>query len=761
VFLALIGAVCIGVAVGVISLAVMSPWLGLTLTPAPDGRGVLITAIAADGPAKATGISPGEQLVGIGPRVAPSHTNEGLIRLDPGDLMEEPDTLPSYAHIAAFMQRQSELVSILHQRQVKLLVQATANAPIREIVVEPAPRPMGALPLVFWIQLFSGLSSVFIAGWVSTLSRYRLAGGLFVLSGIFMALSALTAAIYSTRELAIDGTLFAVLGSLNHVGALGFGASMIALFAMYPKRLVPVPLLIPLGLITLTVITLDVTAMLPSPLYGLHLPVVTQMALIIAFIGAQWLAARDEPANRAAMRWMGLSVILGCSMFLGGVAIPMVLDWGQVLTQGYTFAFFAMIYAGIALGIRRYRLFDLGDWSFRILFYAGGAVLFLAVDAILIWLLHVERAPALGIALALVGLIYLPVRDMLARRMLARNDLEQHELVAASLKVAFAPNLAEREGRWHGLLKELFQPAEIAVAAHPVAEAVLDEEGLVLNVPAIAGSPPLRLAYRSQGKALFSPADEKLLAQLLSLIGQADEGRLAYERGVAQERRRIAKDLHDDVGARLLTGLHGVDGQTRPLLQAAISDIRAIVSGLEGEQIALSRALAEIRHETARRLEAAAIALEWPLVEWPLGNLWQAGSQDDPLLDYAQSKALMSAVREIVSNIVRHSGASQVWGKTVLSRQGPMVNLVMDITDNGQGFDAGGDRGVGNGSELVIAKGFGLKNIRERMEEIGGELVISSTQVGTSVSLSLPIDTGYDHLRAGAAASDSRSPAAP
>ncbi len=203
----------------------------------------------------------------------------------------------------------------------------------------------------------------------------------------------------------------------------------------------PVPLLIPLALVTLMVITLDVAAMLPSPLYGIHLPVVTQMALIIAFIVAQWLAARDEPANRAAMRWMGLSVILGCSVFFGGVAIPMVLDWGQVLTQGYTFAFFAMIYAGIALGIRRYRLFDLGEWSFRILFYAGGAVLFLAVDAILIWLLHVERAPALGIALVLVGLIYLPARDMLARRMLARNDLEQHELFAASLKVAFAPNL--------------------------------------------------------------------------------------------------------------------------------------------------------------------------------------------------------------------------------------------------------------------------------------------------------------------------------
>ncbi len=178
VFLAFIGAVCIAVAVVVISLALASPWMGLALSAAPDGRGVRITAVASDGPAKPTGISPGEQLVGLGPAVAaPSRTFEDVLRLDPSDLMEEPDTLPSYQEIAAFMQRQSEFVAILRNRQVRLLIQTTPNTPIREIVIEPAARPISALPLVFWVQLLSGLSSVFIAGWVSTLSRYRLAAG--------------------------------------------------------------------------------------------------------------------------------------------------------------------------------------------------------------------------------------------------------------------------------------------------------------------------------------------------------------------------------------------------------------------------------------------------------------------------------------------------------------------------------------------------------------------------------------------------------
>ncbi len=51
----------------------------------------------------------------------------------------------------------------------------------------------------------------------------------------------------------------------------------------------------------------------------------------------------------------------------------------------------------------------------------------------------------------------------------------------------------------------------------------------------------------------------------------------------------------------------------------------------------------------------------------------------------------MSATREIVTNVIRHSGASQVWGKTLLLRHGPMLQLVIDIVDNGRGFDVGDD----------------------------------------------------------------------
>lgn len=741
--LPLIGAFCIMVGAVVVHTATRYPSLGLSLAPHPDGHSVLVGAVRSGGPADAAGLGAGGRLIGLAPTPF-ADGRPGLIVLEPRDVMEEPDTLPSYEAMASFTDRQNRLSGILRRPSVTLLVAADDRALPRQFVVAPEARPISSLPPVFWVQLVSGLSSVVIAGWILTLSRQRLAAGLFVLSGLGMALSALSAAIYSTRELAIPGDLFQTLSALNHIGALTFGAAMIALFAVYPRRLVHPGVPIAIGAVTALVILLDITAMGPSPLFGIHLPALVQMAIIIGFIVAQWRASRGEPANRAALRWMGLSVVLGCSVFLGGVAVPMILDQRQILTQGYTFAFFAMIYAGIALGIRRYRLFDLGTWSFRILFYAGGGILLLAVDVSLVWLLHVERAPALGLSLLLVGFLYLPIRDALARYFLARNVLEPHELFAASLNVAFAPNLAERGKRWHGLLSELFGAAEMTALPDAVSEPAIDGEGLALSVPAIVGSPPLRLVYRSQGQALFSPADAQLVRQLLSLVEQADDGRLAYERGVARERKRIAQDLHDDVGARLLSGLHTVDGETQSILKAALSDIRAIVSGLEGERIVLARALAEMRYEAGHRLEAAGIALTWPLLDEHAEDV-----VSDLPLDYSQSKALMSAVREIITNVIRHSGAKRVSATVQLLSLGGIHRLRIKIADDGQGL---GQRSQGH-------PGFGMKNIGQRISEIGGEFTASEGSPGTHIVLELPLAAGSDRSRGPSA--DAVRPAAP
>ncbi|MFH1341235.1 MAG: ATP-binding protein [Pseudomonadota bacterium] len=698
-----------------IAAAIFQPWLGVTLAADPVREAIVINGVA-NGPAKASGVAAGSRLFSIGPAAA-SGPEQAPIGLLPSDLSEDPDGLPTYRDVSTFMERQSDLVRMLSGARLQLhLVDLNGNATTG--MVHPQRRPIAELPAVFWVQLFSGSAGLLIGVWVWALRRDDLGATMFALSGLGLFLSAMPAAVYSTRELAIDGRLFTWLSALNHVGAHLFGAAIIALFLSYPRRLVRPASLLVLPLTLVPWFVADVAHALPGPVVGMYVPMLMQMVTIVGLVVVQWRLARHDPVALAALRWLGLSVIVGAGAFTIAIAVPLLLGAEPAISQGYAFTFFVLVYAGIALGIRRYRLFELGDWAFRILFYAGAAAVLLAIDAALIGLVQLDPGPALAVSLLIVSFAYLPLRDALWRRMNRQRQLKDHEVFAAMSEVAFALTPAERSHLWHKLLMRLFDPLELIPAGHEVSEASAAEDGLELLVPAAASSAALRLRYPYAGKGLFGPQQAMLARQLTSLLAKAETSRNAYERGVLEERHRIARDLHDDVGARLLTGLNVADGSTRPILHAALSDIRAIISGLTGASASLDRILAEARYETANRLQAVGIELDWTLPDERTKSM---------IFDYRQSKALVSSVREIISNVIRHAKASRVCTTLTISE----TEIMLSIADDG-----GAIRNRPGASEL--AGGFGLSNIRQRVEELGGRLTVRSAAGGFTVAIMLP-----------------------
>ena len=688
------------------------PWFGLQLAAAPDGSGVVVVerdqALYPEG----IGLNVGARLQGI------SLPGQAMLPVTAEDLVAEPDSLGTYAALNAFFARQSQFHTVLTDpgKRIELHLDDPDTGPV---VLQTAVnfRPFAALPDGFWVQLLTGIGAVMIAGWVWALRPRRLATALFLASALGMTMSTATSAIYANRVLAIDGGLFAILQPINSIGAYTFGIAMIGLLLVYPIALVPrhwLWLLVPIEALGVLLI---VTQTGPGP-WQLYIFVALATLAILGAIGVQFWRTRHDPAERAALGWLGLSIALGCLAYTLLGALP-VLFHSPGLPQTHVTGVLIIIYVGLALGLSRFRLFELGDWAYRVLFYASGAILMLLIDMALIVMLNLDAAPALGLSLALVAFVYLPLRDFIWRRIAARRPVPQHELFSSALDVAFAPSAAESAGRWRDLLTSLFDPLEIE-PSEPVVMPELRDDGLVLQLPAIAGSPPLRLVYPYSGRGLFSPSDVKLAANLAMLTERAEESRQAYMRGVGEERRRMARDLHDDVGARLLSGLHTADERTRPTLQAALSDIRAIVSGLAGEEAELDLVLAQIRHEAARRLEAAAIALDWPLpdIEMP-----------DIRLDYRVHKALTSAVREIVSNVIRHSGA----GNLVVEAAAAGDRLFLRFSDDGSGLSAEALAGD--------SQGFGLKNLRQRFEDLGGNVRFTNTS-GTLIELDLPLALG-------------------
>lgn len=680
----------------VIRLATTQPWLGLRLS-GPIAQPV------AGGPASAL---PKDAVV-----VAITGDNGDTIQLEPTDLLEEPDVSPSYEAMARFFERQERLANALAGSVVTLTLSGG-----RDVALSPFPeRPLSDLPTAFWVQLFVGGASFLIGAWVWSLRRDDAASRLLAAVGASTLTFSFAAAAYSTRELAIDGGVFRVLSAVNHFGALSFGACMIALFLTYPRRLVRGRWLLVLPAVIFPWWLADTLRLgFPGPAEGSHLPTMLEMLGILVAVGLQYWKSRGDPRARAALRWFGLSVAVGAGAFVFLIIAPNLFGAAPVLSQGYAFLFFLLIFAGVALGVARYRLFELETWAFRILFYLGGVALLLILDSTLIYLLSLGRAQALGLSLIVTVLIYLPARDLLGRRVLGKGRAVDSRF-RDIMDVALAVTPEAQNERWRALLGAVFDPLQIETG-RAVGAPRIEDDGLVLNVPATGALQPLRLTHARGGRRLFSSRDAVHAGELCAMLRHAIESRGAYEKGVTEERARIARDMHDNIGAQLLSALHSQAPEGKDTkIRETLADIRGIINNASGDGLPLEVAIGELRYETAERLEAAGLRLDWRV---------EAGA--DTPLSPATLHALRSILREVVSNAIRHAGASVF--AVEIATAGDSERLRVTLSDNGRGLSAEARR-----------DGNGLKNIRDRVTLLGGTLEMTDAGPGVRYAIELPV----------------------
>ncbi|RYZ71318.1 MAG: hypothetical protein EOP09_04840, partial [Proteobacteria bacterium] len=330
-----------------------------------------------------------------------------------------------------------------------------------------------------------------------------------------------------------------------------------------------------------------------------------------------------------------------------------------------------------------------------------------------------NRAPALGISLIGVGLLYLPLRDWFWGKFIKSQPIKAHELLAESLHVAFAPSAFDRLNRLKTLLHRLFKPLQINQEVTGPTQVEIESDGLTLALPAMKDLPALKLTHPFEGSSLFTPQDRESVRQLFSFLNEAEASRESYDRGVKAERVRMAQDLHDDLGARLLSGLSLSDDKTRPSFEAAIDEMRALVSELAGNQLSFNHLLGEVRHESQRRLKNAQIELEWPL---------HSDAVEKLVLSHLKQKTIRSCFREIVSNIIRHSGATRASIKITLSDDIILITAI----DNGTGFSL---------SDLSPDRiGYGLKSLEKRIQAVHGKISIDPLPGRCRFDIQIPSD---------------------
>lgn len=592
-------------------------------------------------------------------------------------------------------------------------------ASLRPAMSGEAMRPVTGLSHIFWIQIAIGFGAYAISGWVWALRPNDTATRLFLLSGIATMLFTYAPTPVRESVAPIPDSVFVTLTLLNAGGASLFGIAMSTLFIWYPARLPQRGWLVAANTLFFTVWTaIGLYGTFHGrydSVYNVHLITTIEMLVICLAVLAQILATGRDPKARAVAIWFGLAVLFGAGGFITMTAIPGAFGLQAIIKAQYSFAFFLLIYIGVAAGLQRFRLFELGDWAYRILFYAAGAVLLLAIDAVLVSLVSLEPGSAFGVSLLAVALAYLPLRDIVGRRILPRPGLKQDELFLAVVDTAFGTSDRSRHHRWRTLLDRLFAPLEIVESDAAIDEPDIREEGVEMRLPSTPGHPALILRHPWRGRALFSPAHLATARKLIELMAHAEESRRAYDRGVAEERGRIARDMHDNIGAQLLGALHSTDHDRKDLMiRETLTDLRDIINNASTPGLDLDETLADLRMESAERLASVGIELDWR------NDIGQA-----PDLSTSAAHALRSIVREAVSNTIRHSGAGRL--TIQLDRSEGRACLV--IADDGHGFDP-----------QTVASGNGLSNIHSRTESLGGRVACESSGTGTRLEIRFPLN---------------------
>jgi signal transduction histidine kinase len=199
-----------------------------------------------------------------------------------------------------------------------------------------------------------------------------------------------------------------------------------------------------------------------------------------------------------------------------------------------------------------------------------------------------------------------------------------------------------------------------------------------------------------------------------------------------EERRRIARELHDSTGQMLAA------------MKMVLDQMKAEAAG-EKFSLLVSQTI-EINEEMSRQLRTMSYLLHPPLLDeagLPSALQWYADGfaersaikvdlqidSDFGRLPDAMEIALFRIVQECLTNIHRHSGSSSA--SIRVNRKTERIDI--EISDSGKGISPDHLR------EGKVVPGVGMMGMQERMRQFGGSMEVTSSKDGTAVIASIPL----------------------
>ncbi len=686
------------------------PWLGVAISDTEEGAfGVTITATARSGPLHGI-VTPGTNVIAV-------HSRQGqVVKLGSFTTIDEPDVLPTFTLYNQFFEHQAALFAMLQEDLLYLELEDGSLIPVRP----QAGRPVSNLPLPFWITVIIGTIGFMIGIGVWSFQRGQPATSILALGGTLYYVGSISSALYLGRELAIDPSLFRLAAYINHFCYIGYAISAVVLLWHYPQRLGRQPLP---GLLFIAIMLFMINEFYqwyewPIHTFYLIYPLPVIAGLVLAWL--QWQRAKGKPVALAVLSWFLLSIFVTLTMIVLLYFVPIIIIGEEWLASWMAQFFALMFYLGLAAGVARFQLFNLQRWWFSSWLWLLGGISVVAFDVLLVLFLRIDPISALSIAILLAGWVYFPIRQKLLT--IFNRSPEEHLvkiLPQLIYSVVASTDNRDFENHWQHILKEIFDPIDLSLS-NAIAQSTLAQDGLVLMIPSISARHGYQLTGRGKANQLFNHDDIKLANTLRAIIQNTQEILLKKETAAHDERKRIMRDLHDDVGAKLLTLIHRLGPMPESTLaNEALSALRDTIYTIDetSDSQLIEYTLIEWQSELMQRCYAADVELVWH----------ESIDNAKLILNKRRKINITRVLREATSNALKHADPQYISCDYFINQS----RFQLVICNDGKISDP-----------LMWPMNAGRSNMFTRIEEVGGNIewkMPNLNQERVCVYIDLPI----------------------
>ncbi len=591
---------------------------------------------------------------------------------------------------------QAQLFDVFAQNRVKLIF-----ADGSQVEMRPAPRGLTGLPIMFWLLSSFGLA-LYLAGVVVLLAHPSGRTLLYAVMALCQAGNLLFIAVETTLEFGMPAAFARWDMPVRMAFDLVTAAAMVNAACLHPRRLPGSGWIALIGWGgALALVGAFAGGWLPAAWWWTQAAVFGLGLMAIALLGWSY-QIEPHPLVIVLRRfgivtvatWALLSVALAAAERLPG-ALHNIADIASMVWYAFLGSLLMMM------------PFLVKSQNFMREFSLVAAISTVAtsLDLLFVSVFALGQFATLMLSLFVSLAVYSGVRQWMLNQLQGSSMVTTERMFEQLYRIARA--VEAQPERTPALLSQmlcdLFEPLEVNVVAWrtPQTRIAGDGSSMLVPVPLLGGDATPRgsvvIRFAQRGRRLFTSEDALLTNRIVEQLRRAVHFDKAVEQGRSEERLRLAQDLHDDIGARLLTLMYKAQSpEMEDYVRHTLQDLKTLTRGLAASNHRLSHAAAEWKSDLAHRLSAADVELKWTFV-----------FDEDILLTVVHWSALTRILRELVSNAIAHSRARRL--DIELRLENDRIDLT--VTDDGVGRNPRG-----------WSHGLGLGGVRKRVKQLGGEV---------------------------------------